>query len=217
MTPQQKQVIGGVVGTVAGVAVIGLLLMLFLRYKKRKGTPVMLDGQSRTGTAGLRALGDGASGGNGSGGAMVERSAASGAVAAALAGLTGKKTLPFSRSAESGERGFYRVSGRKLPSVLHTGGDGYSDPRESTASGSSDYYRGSQAFEPASGSGGQLALGVPMRPVSGVPIIRSGPARVAITENPFADPPASPNNLSTRTLGSRDSPRASGSRFQEGI
>jgi hypothetical protein len=148
---------------------------------------------------------------------MVERSAASGAVAAALAGLTGKKTLPFSRSAESGERGFYRVSGRKLPSVLHTGGDGYSDPRESTASGSSDYYRGSQAFEPASGSGGQLALGVPMRPVSGVPIIRSGPARVAITENPFADPPASPNNLSTRTLGSRDSPRASGSRFQEGI
>lgn len=220
MTPQQKQVIGGVVGAVAGVAVIGFLLMIFLRYKKRKGGRTILDADSAA--AASRSLGDGPSGpsggSNSSGGAMVERSAASGPVAAAFANLTGKRPPPTSHSAESGERGFYRVSGRKLPSVLYTGGDGYSDPRGSATSGSSDYYRGSQAFEPASTSG-QLALGAPMRPVSGVPIIRSGPGRVAITENPFADPepPSTPNNLSTRTLGSRESPRASGSRFQEGI
>lgn len=212
LTPQQKQVIGGVVGAVAGVAVIGLLLMLFLRrYKKRNADRLVLDNTS--GAAGSRALGDG----SGSGGSMTERSAASGTVAAALASLTGKRAPPTSNAAEGGERGFYRVSGRKLPSVLHNGGDGYSDPRGSATSGSSDYYRGSQAFEPSTADGGQLALGAPMRPISGVPIIRSGPARVAITENPFADPPATPNNLSTRTLGSRESPRASGSRFQEGI
>ncbi|KAK2603770.1 hypothetical protein QQS21_004055 [Conoideocrella luteorostrata] len=216
LTPQQKQVIGGVVGAVAGVAVIGLLLMLFLRYKKRKGGRIMLDSQS--GITAARILGDGTPGG-GSGAAMAERSRASGAVAAALANLTGNKPPPIPQSTESGERGFYRVSGRKLPSVLHTGGDGYSDPRESAASGSSDYYRGSQAFDPGSRSVGQLALGAPMRPISGVPVMRSGPARVPITENPFADPepPTTPTNLSSRSVGSPESPQASGSRFQERI
>ncbi|KID84260.1 hypothetical protein MGU_08462 [Metarhizium guizhouense ARSEF 977] len=177
------------------------------------------DAPAEAGGATSRTLGDGTSGDSGSGGAMAERAAAPGAVAAALASLTGKRAPQTSHSADSGERGFYRVSGRKLPSVLHSGGDGYSDPRGSATSGSSDYYRGSQAFAPTSaGAGkGQFALGVPMRPISGVPIIRSGPARIPITQNPFADPPASPNNLSTRTLGSRESPRASGSKFQEKI
>ncbi|KAH0600278.1 hypothetical protein MHUMG1_01274 [Metarhizium humberi] len=215
LTPQQRQVIGGVVGAVAGVAVIGLLLMLFLRWKKRKGSSTILDNQS--GGATSRTLGDGTSGDSGSGGAMAERAAAPGAVAAAFASLTGKRAPQTSHSADSGERGFYRVSGRKLPSVLHSGGDGYSDPRGSATSGSSDYHRGSQAFAPTSAGKEQFALGVPMRPISGVPIIRSGPARIPITQNPFADPPASPNNLSTRTLGSRESPRASGSKFQEKI
>ncbi|KAG8405579.1 hypothetical protein J3458_022225 [Metarhizium acridum] len=215
LTPQLKQVIGGVVGAVAGVAVIGLLLMLFLRWKKKKGSPTILNNQS--GGATSRTLGAGTPGDSGSEGAMAERAAAPGAVAAALASLTGKRAPQTSHSADSGERGFYRVSGRKLPSVLHNGGDGYSDPRGSATSGSSDYYRGSQAFEPTSAGKGQLALGVPMRPVSGVPIIRSGPARIPITQNPFADPPASTNNLSTRTLGSGESPRASGSKFQEKI
>ncbi|EFY84354.1 hypothetical protein MAC_09606 [Metarhizium acridum CQMa 102] len=175
------------------------------------------DATAEAGGATSRTLGAGTPGDSGSGGAMAERAAAPGAVAAALASLTGKRAPQTSHSADSGERGFYRVSGRKLPSVLHNGGDGYSDPRGSATSGSSDYYRGSQAFEPTSAGKGQLALGVPMRPVSGVPIIRSGPARIPITQNPFADPPASTNNLSTRTLGSGESPRASGSKFQEKI
>ena len=228
LSPQQKQVIGGVVGAVAGIAVLGLLLMAFLRYKRRKGKPIILDAQAGSGSS--RALGDGSSSGDGSGSAMADRSSTSAAVAAAFASLTGKANskLPASHSA-SNERGFYRVSGRKLPSVLDTGGDGYSDPRGSGASGQSDYFRGSQAFQPSKPGG--LALGEPMRPVSGVPIMRSGPAKVAIAENPFADPasptspaaPAAPSTPSApasppgRTLGSRDSPRATGSRFQEKI
>ena len=150
---------------------------------------------------------------------MVDRSGPS-AVTAALASLTGRRHAPpTASSGEGGERGFYRVSGRKLPSVLHTGGDGYSDPRESTLSGGSDYYRGSQAFDPSDAGVGPLALGVPMRPVSGIPIMRSGPGRTPVTENPFADPSSPPdsNDVLRRAMGSRDSPRASGSRFQEGI
>ncbi|KAG5978008.1 hypothetical protein E4U55_006419 [Claviceps digitariae] len=216
LTPQQKQVIGGVVGSIAGIAVFGLLLMWFLRYKKRKGAGFLLDSQS--GTTASRSLG-GFNSGGGSAAAMTESSAASGAVASALAALTGKKTSPDPSPTAADERGFYRVAGRKLPSVLQTGGDGYSDPRASAASGNSDYYRGSQAFEPASHGSGQLALGAPMRPVSGFPVMRSGPARVAVTESPFIDPqpPITPTTLSPRSLPSRDSLRGSGSRFHESL
>lgn len=215
LTRQQKQVIGGVVGAVAGVAVFGLLLMLFLRYKRRSGDRITLDGHSTT----TRSIGDGTSGCT-AGATMAERSAAaSGAIAAALASLTGKKPPPAAEPGAGEERGFYRVSGRKLPSILHSGGDGYSDPRESAASEYSDYHGASQAFQPRLGGATQLALGSPMRPVSGIPVIRSGPARNPITKDPFAvdDAPATPSNKSSRTLASRESPRASGSRFQEGI
>ncbi|KAG5942698.1 hypothetical protein E4U60_007158 [Claviceps pazoutovae] len=221
LTPQQKQVIGGVVGSIAGVALIGFLLMMFLRHKKRKGPRFLLD--SHSGPAAGRYLGDaktlGGPAGGASGTATTERSAASGALAATLAALTGKRPPPTPPPTAPDERGFYRVSGRKLPSVLQSGGDGYSDPRASAASGNSDYFRGSQAFEPVALGSGQLALGAPMRPVSGLPVIRSGPARIAVTENPFIDPrpPITPTNLSSRTLASRGSPRASGSRFHEGL
>lgn len=221
LTPQQKQVIGGVVGSIAGVALIGFLLMMFLRHKKRKGPRFLLD--SHSGPAAGRYLGDVKTGGGPAGGASgtatTERSAASGGVAATLAALTGKRPPPTPPPTAPDERGFYRVSGRKLPSVLQSGGDGYSDPRASAASGNSDYFRGSQAFEPVALGSGQLALGAPMRPVSGLPVIRSGPARIAVTENPFIDPrpPITPTNLSSRTLASRGSPRASGSRFHEGL
>lgn len=218
LSPQQKAVIGGVVGGVAGVAFVALLVLLALRYKRRRDARVLLGGGQSGTTASRSIVGDGGSGGGGSE-AMVERSGPS-AVTAALASLTGKRNAPPTpSSAEGGERGFYRVAGRKLPSVLYAGGDGYSDPRGSTLSGNSDYYRGSQAFDPSDAGVGRLALGAPMRPVSGVPIMRSGPGRTPVTENPFADPLSPPNadDASRQALGSRDSPRASGSRFQERI
>lgn len=217
LSPQQKQVIGGVLGSVAGVAVLGLLLMLFLRYKKRKGSQDLLSGQT---AAVSRSLGNNAPDRGPGNSDMAERSAPSAAIASALATLTGRKSLSSSQPAPGGERGFYRVSGRKLPSILVNGGDGYTDPRESAASGTSDYFRGSQAFEPTSWGSGQLALGAPMRPVSGVPVMRSGPARTPVTENnPFDDPdsPTTPTNASSRAMAPRDSPTAGGSRFQEGI
>ncbi|PHH60650.1 hypothetical protein CDD81_1371 [Ophiocordyceps australis] len=197
LSPEQKRVIGSVVGSVAG-AVFIIVLFMVLRYRKRKQDHSLLGGNQSTTTS--------RSGTGGDSGPVTERSGPSAVVATAFANLTGKKTpAAVPNDMPSAEGGFYRVSGKKLTPVLMTGGDGYSDPRASGASGHSDFFRGSQAFDPS--TQGQLALGVPMRPVSGVPIMRSGPARIPVTENPFADPPSSPviYDSPTRPPGSRGS------------
>ncbi|PTB68009.1 hypothetical protein BBK36DRAFT_1114568 [Trichoderma citrinoviride] len=223
LSPQQKQVIGGVVGGLAGAAFFLVLVLLALRYKRRQLNAAQAAGQPTSEGRGLPptiVTPDGApSGGSGgSGGAMTERYGAA-AVPAAFAGLASKSSSASANSAETGEKSFYRVSGRKLPSVLQVGGDGYSDPRSSFMSSTSDYYRGSQAFDPVGGAGARLQLGVPMRPDSGVPIVRSGPARAVVAEpNPFADPPKTPpaDASSPPLTRLRESP-SRGSRFQEGI
>ncbi|KAF5021164.1 hypothetical protein F66182_6810 [Fusarium sp. NRRL 66182] len=230
LSTQQKQVIGGVVGSVAGVAFLAFFILLALRYKKKHPGGGLLGG-NQTGT---RAIGGPDSG---SGGAMAERSMASAAITSAFAGLIGKKGQQQStEAAPTGERGFYRVSGKKLPSVLQVGGDGYSDPRigsqsnsrmnrESVMSGHSDYWRGSMAFDPNDRESPHLALGSPMRPISGVPVIRSGPARTPVTEsNPFSDPPrprpdsdALGGSIGGGSIASGDGSNRSPSRFQERI
>lgn len=154
-------------------------------------------------------------------------SSAGGGVLAAMATLNRSRSSP-SGSQQSGERGFYRVSGKKLPSVIHHGGDGYSEPhRHSTISGASS---GStdHGLEAAAGAPPKLAVGQPMRPVSGVPVIRSSPARtpVEIEENnpfidPFEDPPPglNPDGVG-RSLNSQDMSRGSqrsSSKFMEDL
>ncbi|KAJ3475955.1 hypothetical protein NLG97_g9288 [Lecanicillium saksenae] len=217
LTPQQKQIVGGVVGSIAGVAFLALLVMLALRYKKKRDGESLPGNNETRGFAALQASGSDATN------SMAERNDAASSVTAAFAALTGKrqsKSAPASDTLQvppGGERGFYRVSGRKLPSVLYSGGDGYSDPRESTFS------QFSQSSEPFSRGDQPFALGSPMRPISGVPIMRSGPARTPVTEsNPFADPAPSPPHTPRyesppRRPGSSGSPRGSGSRFQESI
>ncbi|OAQ98626.1 hypothetical protein LLEC1_02942 [Akanthomyces lecanii] len=219
LTTQQKQIVGGVVGSIAGVAFIALLVMLALRYRRKKDSGSLPSNRDGPGFAALPVPGSDATN------SMAERGGAPSSVSAALAALTSKRQSrgATTRSSDmlevpsNGERGFYRVSGRKLPSVLHTGGDGYSDPRESAMSqlsnSSEPFNRGDQHF----------ALGTPMRPISGVPIMRSGPARTPVTEaNPFADPLPSPpsmgnNDSPPRRPGSSSSARGSSSRFQESI
>ncbi|KAK3359300.1 hypothetical protein B0T25DRAFT_93741 [Lasiosphaeria hispida] len=183
LTPAaQSAVIGGVVGSVAGVALIALFLMFLLKWKKGKGGGLLLlrDGDSMAGGRGPS---------SGPKGGMGER-AVPFAVPAALASLTGgKRAIEGStREPATEEKGFYRVSGKKLISVLHSGGDGYTDPHDSMMSGTSDY-RNSEAFISGS-SMQQLQLGSPMRPESGVPIMRSGPSRTPIqAQGPFSDGP----------------------------
>ncbi|KAK0383430.1 hypothetical protein NLU13_9341 [Sarocladium strictum] len=215
LSPREKQIVGGVVGSVAGAAFFILLVMLALRYKKRKQAHLALE--DNDGPMGRRAI---AQGGGSGGPAMSQRSSMPAAVAAAMASLTGRRDPP-PQPVPEGERGFYRVSGRKLQSVLQTGGDGYTDPHNSMASGTSDYYRGSQAFDRGEGPS-HLTLGSPMRPVSGVMVMRDGPGRTPVTEqNPFVDPPSPPPSRGPGTLGrslpSQDGSGASGSRFRERI
>ncbi|KAJ9139489.1 hypothetical protein NKR23_g7937 [Pleurostoma richardsiae] len=228
-----SQVVGGVVGGIAGLAILVFLALLILRWKKRQGAA----GQALLGpsgdNSGFRALPS-------SGGpqppsspgappnAMAERTFPF-AIPATLASLTGKRSSQR-RSAmsgtESGERGFHRVSGKKLPSVLQYGGDGFTDPRESAMSGTS-FYRDSMAFFNQIGTPGaqRFAVGSPMRPESGVPVIHQGAARTPVTEQgPFFDlpdtpPPPNPNLTDPlgRSLISQDSSRGSGSRFTENI
>ncbi|KKP00884.1 hypothetical protein THAR02_06997 [Trichoderma harzianum] len=224
LSPQQKQVIGGVVGGLAGAAFFLVLVLLALRYKRRQLNAAQAASQpaseSRELPPATGAPNGAPSGGNGggNGGAMTERYGGA-ALTAAFASLSPKTSSASANSAETGERGFYRVSGRKLPSVLQVGGDGYSDPRASFMSGTSDWNRGSQAFDPFGGPGARLQLGVPMRPDSGVPVVRSGPARAVVAEsNPFADPPKTPPADASvpPMMRQRESP-GRGSRFQEGL
>ncbi|KAH0495222.1 hypothetical protein TgHK011_008787 [Trichoderma gracile] len=223
LSPQQKQVIGGVVGGLAGAAFFLVLILLALRYKRRQLNAAQSAGQPTSEGRGLPptiVTPEGAPSGSnsGNGGAMTEKNGAS-AVTAAVTGLASKSSFASANSAESGEKSFYRVSGRKLPSVLQVGGDGYSDPRSSFMSSTSDYYRGSQAFDPVGGAGARLQLGVPMRPDSGVPIVRSGPARAVVAEpNPFADPPKTPPaDASAPSLPRLRGSPSRESRFQESI
>lgn len=216
---------GGVVGSVAGAAFLLLLVLLAIKYKKRRDDITEIIGDRGMSPRSLPGAPGGPIGGDGgASGAMVERSNPF-AVPAALASLTAKHGKPASPTTPTPERGFVRVSGRKLPSVLQHGGDGYTDPRESVASGHSDYYRGSQEFVPSGAESGpaRLALGSPMRPVSGIPIIRSGPARTPVaSQNPFADPSSPPlvpppRDPLGRSLTSQDGSRGSSSRFHEAI
>ncbi|KAL8366315.1 hypothetical protein RB595_004876 [Gaeumannomyces hyphopodioides] len=182
-------IVGGVVGSICGVALLVFAVAFVLRWRKQ---------QQQTGH---QRLGDRDAGPPGSAGSRRSRGfsnrmsqrGAPFSVPAALAALSGSggapKQLAGSSSAgaaggagedpEIGERGFYRVSGRKLPSVLQHGGDGYTNLHDSTMSVESDMvYRDSQTF--FSGTPTRLAVGSPMRPESGISVMQPGPARTPV-------------------------------------
>lgn len=221
-------VVGGVVGSVAGVAVIALLLLFIVKWRKNRNGALLSLGNGRDGA------GDGADAVTGGPpsqppGGMVERRSFVYAVPAALASLTGYKrssrqTDRTVSSTAGSERGFYRVSGRKLPSVLQTGGDGYGGgiPDDHTLSGSS-FYRDSRGFYGGPGTptfpplethreSGQI----------GTPVMRPSPARTPVTEQgPFsaALPPLDPLPPRPDVLG-RSHPSQDGShasRFTEEV
>ncbi|KAK4242290.1 hypothetical protein C8A03DRAFT_29553 [Achaetomium macrosporum] len=224
LTPQTRNaVVGGVVGSVAGIALIALVLLYLLKWRKQRGQGIMLlgDGDSSARRRGFSSGGSAqpGGGGRGGGGGMTERSGPFAIASSALSRLSGgKRSIDASRQPATEEKGFYRVSGRKLISVLESGGDGYSDPP-------SDFgkYRDSQGYldDP---NAPPLQLGSPMRPLSGIPIFRDGPQRSPVHEqgpSPAGRPPSAyPTMLPVRdALGrssaSRDGSRGSVSRFTE--
>jgi hypothetical protein len=164
-------------------------------------------------------------------GGISQRRSLAFAVPAALASLTGynkrasQKTVGPASSTAGSERGFYRVSGRKLPSVLQTGGDGYGGGVvDNTLSGSS-FYRDSTGLYGGPGSPPPASSPVMPERDSGVPVMRPSPARTPVTEHgPFGratsppppplTPPSRPDVLG-RSHPSQDGSHAS--RFTEEV
>ncbi|KAI1498210.1 hypothetical protein F5X99DRAFT_337791 [Biscogniauxia marginata] len=222
--PSVATVAGSVLGAVAGLAFILVIALVALRWKKRRNA---LKQGGSTGEQGTRALPGGNSGPPGGGEMSEQKRSGPFAVPAALASLSGYKRFSKSTvSSDGGERGFAKVSGRKLPPVIQFGGDGYSDPRATIMSDQSIEYRDSQNIL-GNPSSSRLAVGTPMRPDSGVPVFHAGPARTPVTEpNPFSsyednsplEPPGrDPLGRSHPSHDGSTQSRGSGSRFTENL
>ena len=208
-SPATPAVVGGVVGGVAGFTIVLVFLLFLLRWKRRR----MLNQQLRDedpefappGTAQSRA-----------------------AMAESAAPLAGTGLVPFFRrlrphsgqtiatttTTASTERGFQNLGGRKIESVLTSGGDGYGGlaPNSAANLSTTSFYRDAQGntyggtgSTPSSmyvGPGSPPAS--PRRPAVGatvhpdprasdkeVAVLRSGPARTPVTTRGFESPPRS--------------------------
>ena len=123
-TPLAGVLAGSIVGGVAGIVLILLALLFLLRWRRgrigqRRDISPPVPQMAGAGSAAL-------------GGAMTQRSSTRSTIPIAAAGLFGRLRPSSSQTATTtdtapSERGFQKISGRKLASVLSSGGDGYGD------------------------------------------------------------------------------------------
>ncbi|CAK4028954.1 Hypothetical predicted protein [Lecanosticta acicola] len=231
--PPAGTIAGGVVGGAAGLAVLLLIAMLFVRWYRRKNQMQALPPNSGT----ARGL-DGSSAPSGSGPSgpgMAERSGLS-PLAAAIPGIFRHQN----RSGETApsERGFTRVSGRKLPSVFsegmssegvrkaQTGGPQQTTPGMPLSSSppeqdlsSTSFYRDSAGFY--GGDGESSSNGPSGTSPEEMMMMSPGPQRQPQVHagGPYVMSPASaeqPGLPNTGTLGRSDTPSSlRNSRFTE--
>jgi hypothetical protein len=220
---EMPQVVGSVVGSLAGAALIlAIILLLLRRHKKKRSGALQLTGDDHTDLRQTVTQ------------APTSKSLVPAAFLPRFSGMSGK-TAETSTSA--GEKGFQRVSGRKLPSAFSEGMTSDQFSRGGTMSGSSFYtddqgtyggYAVSKEFAKETGDGYAGRE-------SGQMNFRPSPARTPVIRhpdddtNPFADPsylspPQSPKfDLTTRgsrptlgrSLASQDGSRSS--RFTENV
>ena len=180
--PSTPVVVGSVVGSVAGASIVILFLLLIVKWWKRHQNGIAL-GDGDGPESGLRGA---------SSRGMIERRSLALAVPAALATLTGYKrpSQKLEQTEAPAEQGFYRVSGRKIQSVLHTGGDGYGDEDfggGNNAAGGSSFYKESGGAFGESGVPSPPPVGISIQRDVEIPILRPGPARTPVTEQgPFS-------------------------------
>ncbi|MCJ1387297.1 Mucin-21 [Xylographa bjoerkii] len=206
-SPATPAVVGGVVGGVAGLTIILVFLLVLLRWKRRR----MLNQQLRDEDPEFAPPGTAQSG-------M--------AMAESAAPLAGTGLVPFFRrlrphsgqtiatttTTASTERGFQNYGGRKIESVLVSGGDGYGGPNPGNTANLSttSFYRDAQGntYGGTGSAPSSMYVGPgspptsPRRPTAGasvqsdprasdteVAVMRSGPARTPVTTRGFASPP----------------------------
>ncbi|KAI9679827.1 MAG: hypothetical protein M1817_004841 [Caeruleum heppii] len=189
-TPPTPVLVGGVVGGLAGLALI-LVIILFLirrRKQKQKARRAVGGGPSdqSPSAAGLPAEEAPASSG-----AMAQRSSETPSVAAGFF----RRFRPASQQTASteatatSERGFYRVSGRKLPPVLAGGGgDGYGGGYDSQTLSDTSFYRDSRGLYGGPGvpavtstAAGPSSPGLAISTDNEGAVMRPSPARTPVT------------------------------------
>lgn len=133
------QVVGSVIGSLAGLTVLLVLALLILRRYKRKQRA--LQGLSETGTADTRPIA-------GAGQQMAQRSSFMPAAAASFfSRFSGSSRGAVDPGGTLGqERGFQKISGRKLPSAFSEGMTSDSVPFDRATLSGSSFYRDSQGF-----------------------------------------------------------------------
>jgi len=172
---------GGIVGGVAGLAVLVLTAMIFLRwYRKRMASMNSLTGAEA-------AIGSGGAGG------MSERGGRTAPVLAPLLGGVFKNRKSRAVEETTGERGFQRISGRKLPSAFSAGMTSAPRPMLMPSAFDSDrnmsttsVYRDSTYY----GAGGS-PFEDPDNEIGTNETIMPGPARQARVHPPYAMSPTS--------------------------
>ncbi|KAI9806280.1 MAG: hypothetical protein M1825_006395 [Sarcosagium campestre] len=218
--PATPKVVGGVIGGLAGFALLLVVFLLLLRRKKtqRRAIQPLAGNEAEEGEA------------HREGGQQVAERTSETPIAPAgfLRRLRPSSQQTVSTDTAPSERGFYRVSGRKIPPAIGGGGDGYGDDGR-TLSETSFY--DSQGFYAGSPSGPSAA---PARPEShgdgrteGVAVMRPSPARTPVTAqapySAFPTPPSGnspvrrplPSDALGRSHASLDGSR--GSRFTEDV
>ena len=129
-TPATPALIGGIVGGISGLVLILLAALLLLRWKKGR----LGSGERRTISPPMLQT---SAPGNPPQTGTTQRSSTTPIAAAGIFGRfrpSSSQTATTSDTAPS-ERGFQKISGRKLPSVLTSGGDGYGAAGSSAAAG----------------------------------------------------------------------------------
>lgn len=211
-TLETPKVIGSVLGSLAGAALIlALILLLLRRHKQRQGGALQLTGDERASND--RSM------------SQAPTTTSAFVPIAFLNRFSGMSGRTADTNSSGGERSFQRVSGRKLPSAFSEGMTSDQFSRGGTMSGSSFYPEdhgvyGSSAMSKEFGK--EIGDASATRE-SGLMNIRPSPARTPIIrhpedENPFADrhhlsPPHSPvAELPPRGTLGRSLPSADGSR-----
>lgn len=191
------QVVGSVVGSLAGLALILAVVLLLLRRHKRK----------RQGT--LQLTEDD----NDRVPAMTQDTSRNNRIPSAfLHRFSGMSRSTADTSTSGGERSFQRVSGRKLPSAFSEGMTSEQFSRGGTMSGSSFYQddQGTYGGPGVSKEFGKDIGGSPIAAGAAAMNIRPSPARTPIIRhpdddaNPFADPAPFPR--AQQTLSPPQSP-----------
>ncbi|KAH8701309.1 hypothetical protein GQ44DRAFT_56329 [Phaeosphaeriaceae sp. PMI808] len=223
---ETPQVVGSVVGSLAGAALIlAVILFLLRRHKKRRQGALQLTNEEATDRA--QPMAQRASWGNRIPSTFLNR-------------FSGMSRSTAETSTSGGERGFQRVSGRKLPSAFSEGMTSEQFSRGGTMSGQS-FYQDDQGTYGGAGLSKELGKEVGMSAGAagaGMMNIRPSPARTPVIRhpdeevNPFADPgpfpkarahlspPQSPNpdvpcGTLGRSLHSHDGSRSS--KFTENV